>query len=417
MTLSDIRLTNIIAPHFYDVHKAIKNHDYTHYKLKGGRGTTKSSFFGIEIVLGIINNPNCNALILRKVANTLRDSVYAQIAWAIAMLEINHKFKLTVSPMEITYIPTGQKIFFRGADEPGKIKSIKVKCGYFGLIWIEEYDQFSGGEEIRKILQSVMRGADDFRIFYSFNPPKSRDNWANIDVMTNRADTLIHHSTYKTVPPEWLGKAFLTEAEELEKGNPQAYEHEYLGIATGTGGQVFENIVERVITDDEIKTIHEGIDFGFAVDPFVWIQVSYIEKYRRLLILDEIYEEKVSNRKAVEKIRNRKHKTVIYADSAEPKSISEMQELGLNISSAKKGADSVDHGIKWLQDLNEIVIDKRRTPNAYREFTIYEYEQTKDGRYISRYPDTNNHTIDGVRYALYPIIQSKTVKTFNIKTF
>ena len=418
--ISDIRLSDIIAPSFYGVHRAIKNYEYIHYMLEGGRGSAKSSFAGTELVLSIIRDPNIHGLVMRKVADTLRTSVYPQLLWSIERLGLSDKFKATVSPLEITYRATGQKIFFRGADEPSKIKSIKVKFGYIGVALYEELDQFSGAAEIRNLNQSIIRGGDRFTILYTFNPPKSRDNWVNVDKLEDKPKRLVHHSTYKTVPQEWLGQVFIDEAEALAISNPAAYEHEYEGVATGTGGQVFENIVERIIMDDEIKTMgtfYQGIDFGFAVDPFAWLAMSYNAKYKRLHIIDEIYQPKLSNSRAVEHIKAKKYYSPINADSAEPKSIEQMRELGLNIYGAKKGADSVDHGIKWLQDLNEIIIDKRRTPNAYREFTLYEYQTTKSGEYISAYPDKNNHTIDAVRYALYNIIQAKTVTAYNIQTF
>lgn len=408
--MSDIRLSGLIAPHFYTVHKDIKSHSHTHYWIDGGRGSTKSSFISLEIPLIIKRNPRANALVMRKVAATIKDSVYNQLLWAIDSLGLNKEFYARLSPLEITYLPTGQKIFFRGADDPYKIKSVKPKFGYLATAWYEELDQFYGMEEIRNINQSIMRGGDKFWLFYSFNPPKSRDNWVNVEKLEERADRLNHHSTYLGVPSKWLGEQFVYEAELLKARKPQIYEHEYMGIATGTGGAVFENIIERPITDDEIAQMQYfryGIDFGFALDPFAWGRLSYDRKHRTLFILDEIYEIKLKNSIAAQKIKEKhKGRMLITADCAEPKSISEMRDYGLNIEPCKKGPDSVEHGIKWLQDLDEIVIDKRRTPNAYKEFTLYEYEMNRNGEYISAYPDKNNHFVDLTRYALEKEIQS-----------
>lgn len=402
--MSKVNLKSVIAPHFYDVHRDIKANGHVHYWLNGGRGSTKSSFVAEEIPLLIRKNSNMHALVMRKVAGTLKESVYNKILWAIEQYGWSKYFKDTTSPLEITYLPTGQKIYFRGADDPIKIKSITPKFGYIGIGWYEELDQFAGMEEIRNLNQSIMRGGETFYMFYTYNPPKSRDNWVNIEVMDDTAGRLVHKSTYEGVPRAWLGEQFFLEAELLKQKKPLAYEHEYLGVPTGTGGAVFDNIKERRITDAEIKQfdkLYHGIDFGFAVDPFSFGSFHFDRNHQTLYVLDEIYEPKLSNRKAVEKVKAKGiARQIITADSAEPKSIAEMKGLGLNIFGAKKGPDSIDHGIKWLQDLDAIVIDKKRTPNAYREFSTYEYAMDKSGKYISAYPDKNNHFIDCTRYAM-----------------
>lgn len=251
-----------------------------------------------------------------------------------------------------------------------------------------------------------MRGGDAFWIFYSYNPPKSRDNWVNIEKLKEHPKRLNHHSTYLQTPRSWLGEDFFYEADLIKETQPQTYEHEYLGIATGTGGAVFENIQERPITDEEIKQfdrLYYGIDFGFAIDPFAWGKLHFDAKRRILYILDEIYEQKLSNEKAARIMRER-GTGHIYADSSEPKSIAEMRSLGLPVDPAKKTPDSVEYGIKWLQGLTAIVIDRRRTPHAYKEFSLYEYERNRDGEFISSFPDKNNHFIDLTRYALYNVM-------------
>ena len=415
-----INLLDHTIAHFDDFLYDVIEHNHTQYWSSGGRGSTKSSFISLIIVVLMVNNPLVNVLIIRKVGATLKDSVYNQILWAIEELGLSAYFKATKNPLEITYIPTGQKIFFRGADDPLKIKSIKPQKGYIGITWFEELDQFNGEEEIRNILQSANRGGQDYWNFFSFNPPKSRDNWANIAIEQKRADKLTIHSTYLNVPREWLGEQFFIDAEELRKINPLAYEHEYEGKAVGTGGDVFENVESREITDEEIKLMeyrYDGIDFGFAVDPFVWLSVAYDKRSKTLYFVDEIYEVKLGNSSAVEKIKAKgRGDKVITADSAEPRTISEFRNLGLSrIIGAKKGPDSVEHGISWLQGLAKIVIDKNRTPNAHREFTHYEYERDKNGNYISRFPDKDNHTIDATRYALESILSQRYVKVASKK--
>ena len=408
MKMKKIRLSSLIAPSFYDVHDAIKKNKYTHYWMKGGRGSTKSSFASIEIVLGMMNDANkgniTHAVVIRKVKDTLAGSVVEQIIWAIEKLGVSHLWDIPKAKLEITYIPTGQKIIFRGADDPIKLKSIKVAKGYIKYIWYEELDQFSGMEEIRSINQSLMRGGDDFIALYTYNPPKSVQSWVNTESIIKRNDRLVHHSDYRDVPKEWLGEQFLIEAEHLRKVNPTAYEHEYLGEVTGTGGEIFSNVTIRKITGEEIKRfdrIKRGIDFGYAVDPFAYVVMHYDKTRRRLYIFHEIYKVGLSNRKAAQLIKKENtNNGLIVADSAEPKSIAELKEYGLRIKGAKKGPDSVDYGIKFLQDLEEIIIDGERCPNTAREFLNYELEKDKDGNFKAEFPDKNNHTIDAVRYAL-----------------
>lgn len=398
-----MNLKSCIAPSFYGLHKAVKRHKYTHYVLKGGRGSTKSSFVAIEMILSIMRNPKIHGIALRAVGNTLHDSVFEQLLWAIDTLGVGEYFTSTVSPLKITYKPTGQTIIFRGTDDPFKIKSIKAPFGYFGVIWYEEWDQFGGMEQIRNINQSLMRGGSEYTVFYTFNPPQSINNWVNYEVMQSRGDRIVHHSTYETVPHEWLGEQFLIEAEHLRKTNPEKWEHEYGGNATGTGGEVFRNVTVCKISDEEIARfdrIRRGLDWGYAVDPFAYIVCHYDKTRRKLYIFHEIYKAELSNRNAAELIKKEnRYNREIVADSAEPKSIADMYEYGLRICPAVKGPDSVKHGIEWLKDLEAIVIDPERCPNATREFTCYELQKDKNGNFKGQYPDKDNHTIDAVRYA------------------
>lgn len=414
--MAEVRLKNIIAPSFYDIHNDIKYNRYTHYWLKGGRGSTKSSFAGIEIILGMMKDPDANAVALRKVKETLKDSVFEQLIWAIEKLKVAEYWDIKHNPMELTYTPTGQKILFRGADKPRKIKSIKVSKGYTKFIWYEEVDEFNGMEEIRMINQSLMRGGQQFVVFYTYNPPNSIRSWVNEEVLHAREDRIVHHSTYLTVPKEWLGEQFLIEAEHLKKVNEKAYRHEYLGEVTGTGGEIFANIVARRITDVEIKTfdrIKRGLDFGYAVDP-VHYSVSYYDKTRRrLYIFYEIHQVRLSNRRLAEMIKQEnKNNNPIIADSAEPKSIAELKSYGINIRGARKGPDSVEYGIKFLQDLEEIIIDPEKCPNTLREFLNYELEKDSNGNFKAEYPDKNNNSIDSVRYALEDEMRTSGVRVW-----
>lgn len=402
--INRIKLTELIAPSFFNVHHAIKNNLYTHYWLKGGRGSTKSSFVSIEIVKGIMEDPSANAVAIRKIANTIKDSVFNQLVWAIEQLGVSHLWNIPEAKLELTYIPTGQKIKFRGADKPKSIKSIKFKHGYCKYTWYEEADQFKGPEEIRTINQSLMRGGEIFVIFYTYNPPESQRNWVNNEVLDLRPDKLVHHSTYLSVPKQWLGEMFIAEAEHLKKTKPQKYNHEYMGEVTGTGGEIFTNITARVITQDERKSfdnIRRGIDWGYAVDPFHYGVMHFDKTRRKLYIFHEFRKVGLSNRLAAEHVKKENIlNQLITCDSAEPKSIAELRTEGIRVDGAKKGPDSVDYGIKFLQDLEEIIIDPVDCPETLKEFLGYEYERDSEGNFKASYPDKDNHSIDMARYAL-----------------
>lgn len=401
--MSKIYLSEKIGHAFYPLAHDVFQHGHTHYDLSGGRGSLKSSCVSILVPLLIVKNPSAHALVLRKVANTIRDSVYAQYIWAIGELGMAAYWEAKVSPMELIYKPTGQKIMFRGADDPMKIKSIKVPFGYIAITHFEEKDQFAGRAEIRTILQSTMRGGSQFWNFESYNPPISRDNWANKDSLEERADRLRHKSTYLEAPPEWLGEQFLEEATHLKETDERAYQHEYLGIPVGTGGNVFEKLELREITDEEVNRfdkIYQGTDWGFYPDPLAFIRVHYDRAREKLYILDELYVNRWSNARAAAWIKEKGYTDAfVTCDSAEPKSVADFRSCGIPAKDAVKGPGSVEHGMKWLQ-VRTIVIDRKRTPNAYDEFVNYEYERSKDGEIISGYPDANNHLIDALRYAM-----------------
>ena len=417
--MNKISLKSIIAPSFHEVHKDIKNELHTHYWLKGGRGSTKSSFISIEIILNIMKDSlkgiMSNAVVFRRVKDVLRGSVFEQMVCAIEMLGVISEWDITYSPLKLTYKSTGQVILFKGADNPKKVKSIKVSKGYIKYLWYEEVDEFENYDKIRNINQSIMRGGPKFFVFYSFNPPESQRNWCNQEVLEKREDKYISSTTYLDVPAEWLGEQFIIEAEHLKRVNISKYEHDYLGKVTGTGGEVFRNLTIRAITDDEIKVfdrLKNGLDFGYAADPLAYVLMNYDKTRKRLYIFGEIYKVQVSNSKAVELIKklNPLNKR-ITADSAEPRTINEFKKLGLNIIGAKKGPDSVEHGLKFLsEELEEIIIDPVRCPNTKKEFMEYEIEKDKEGNLKGEYPDKNNHTIDACRYGMEDEIVKTKVK-------
>lgn len=413
-----IKLSELIAPSFYNLHWDITQHKYTHYKLAGGRGSTKSSFVSLEIILGMMQDPKANAIAMRKVGRFLVESVFEQLLWAIDALGVADKWKVRMSSLGLIYKPYGNRIIFRGADDPQKIKSVKLSNGYFKYIWFEERAEFDGPEEERTILQSLMRGGTDYFVFYTWNPPKSMNNWVNQDVLIERNDTIVSHTDYRTVPREWLGEQFFLEAEHLQKVKPKAYEHEYLGIATGTGGAVFENLTIRKITAEEISRfdrIRHGLDFGYGADPLAYMKMHYDKTRKRLFLFGEIYKVRLGNTKAAREIKRfNPLNRVITADSEEPRAIAALNELGLKVVGAKKGPGSVDYGMEFLSDeLEEIIIDPELCPNATREFTGYELEQDKNGNFKGSYPDKDNHTIDAVRYGMESEMTRRKAKIRN----
>lgn len=405
-------IKELIAECYFDLHEDMAEERHEFYNLPGGRGSCKSSFCSLEVVLGIMNDTSgmSNALVVRKYAVTLRGSVFAQIQWAIDALGVSDLWRATYNPLQFRYI-TGQTIRLTGLDDPQKLKSIKPYRGYFKFLWFEEFAEINGELELRNLQQSVLRGGNKFIVMRSFNPPISKANWANqfIAKPDERAVTLL--TDYRQIPVEWLGEEFFIEAERLKEINPQAYEHEYLGLAIGNGSEVFPNLEIRTITDDEISNmqyIYSGIDFGFAVDPFCYIRTSYSRKHDVVYLLDEIYERGWSNQQIAEEIKRRGYdEWEVVCDCSEPKSIKDLRMMGICGRSSYKRAGSVEFGVKWLQH-RKVVIDPGRTPNAYREFSQYAYAVDRNGQILSQLVDKDNHTIDATRYALERLIYGWT---------
>lgn len=435
----DIPMKDVIIPMYKDVLVDILEHRHTHYTFPGGRGSTKSSFISEAIPLIMLQNPTVHALVFRKVGNTMKNSVWSQIVWGIEKLGLTPLFHIPKSiASPIVLKETGQQILFFGLDDPMKIKSVKLPFGYIGITWFEELDQYSGEKELRTVLQSTMRGGKKFWDFRSFNPPISNLNWANqyaVDALS-RENTLVTKNTYLDVPDDWLGPAFIDEALDLKATNPKAYEHEYLGIPVGTGGNVFENVEPMYMSDEMIAgfdRIYSGIDWGWYPDPFAFCKCHFDIARRNLYIFCEYRVNKTTNKdvydylyknsgiysaeyiekqKKVDLGITQRHfmesDEIVTADSAEPKSISDIKSYGgYGCRPAEKGPDSVNYSMKWLQSLNHIYIDPNRCPATLKEFVEYEYERDKDDEIISGYPDANNHSMDAVRYALERVWKRK----------
>lgn len=408
-----VRLSEVIAPAFFGVHGDIRRGGHTEYWLSGGRGSGKSSFASVELLLQLLRRPQINAAVFRRVGATLRESVFEQILWAAGRLGILHLMRARTAPLEIEYLPTGQRVVFRGADDPGKVKSIKLANGAFGCVWFEELTDFPGMDAVRSIKASVGRGTDVVTLF-SYNPPVSASHWVNAEVMRDMPGRLVHRSDYRAMPRGWLGEGFIADAEALRDADERAWRHMYLGESVGTGAQVFANLELRRISDEEINgfdRIFCGLDFGFAVDPDAFVRVHFDRRRGMLCFVDEFYAVRTPLDRLAEEVLGRMGEGGhVTCDSADPRMIEELRARGVRALPAKKGPGSVERGIRHLQELRRIVIDPARCPEAAREFAGYEYLRGGDGRFVAAYPDRDNHAIDAVRYAIEAAAQRREAR-------
>lgn len=383
-----VDLNQIIPPVFHGSHLAVKAGCVELLEV-GGRGSGKSSFLAIEFLLQLLRHPEASGAVLRKVGNTLRTSVFPQIKWAAEVLGMAPWFRFSLSPLEAEYLPTGQRILFLGMDDDGKLKSIKPARGYIGLVWFEELDQFSE-EEVRSAQLSLLRGGDWSLTLKSFNPPADPNHWANRYAEACQEGKFRHRSTYRDLPPAMLGQRFLRDAAHLEKVNPTAYRHVYLGLPVGDGERVFPNVVLQSLDPGEFPQAVSGVDWGWWPDPWAFNRLWFDGK--RLYIFDELTRHRCSNAETARLVAQRiRVGERIVADSSERKSVEDYRSLGLACRAAHKGPGSVGYSLKWLQSLEAIVIDPERCPDTAREFQEALY---RDGKM----PKEKDHHIDAVRY-------------------
>lgn len=433
--------SNLFAKVYNYVFKSIINHDFERYTFTGGRASAKSSFISLVIVLLVRLFPRYNALILRRTAKSLRNSVFEQIVWAINAWGFKG-FKIPKSrtaALPIVYTRkdgTEQVIIFAGCDDPEKLKSIKVSNGYIAILWVEEKTEIDANT-LHNVRISALRGGDKFYIFESYNPPSATRHWCNEEARIADHHRLIVHTTYKDIPEDWLGLAILHDIETTKKNNPRVYENIYLGIPTGTGINIFENVELREITDaeiDRLENFYYGIDWGYFPDPFRYCAFAYEQKTHTLYCIDELSLYKHGNYEASEKLKEHLIKVNaryidaindnydkqqfidsliterrITADSAEPKSVGDFRSYGYNLRGAIKGQGSLEAGFKWLQTLNKIVIDPTRCPKTADEFTLYEYEIDKKTEEIMEgFPQGQpDHSLACARYALECVWRKK----------
>lgn len=440
--MSRIVLSEIILEQFKPFWIASKKKKHLRYVLKGGRGSGKSFIIPMRIMLDIMEYP-VSALGVRKVQNTILKSVYANFKGAANAMGVRHLFRFVDSKLEITYKPRGNKIYFAGADDSDKIKSIKDADFPLAIMWIEELAEFKNEDEVTTIENSVLREElegkiasfsmrkrvypFDYSFYYSYNPPKRRQSWVNKKYESSfiDANTYVDHSTYLGNP--YLSKKFIEEAENVKKNKPMKYRWEYLGEAIGSGIVPFDNlqIESGSITDEMVANfdnIRQGLDYGYATDPLAFVRWHYDKKRNCIYAIDELYEVKCSNRRAAQWIKSNKYHYQDIIAEVEPKSNAEMRnEHDISkIRQVTKGPDSVEYGEKWLDDLDAIYIDPLRTPNIAKEFENIDYQTDRDGNPKPRLEDKDNHTIDATRYAFNddmrkrpePVNVKKTIDTF-----
>ena len=373
--------------------------------VKGSRASKKSSTQSLKVITEIIENPNINWLVVRKVERTLRDSCYAQLKWAIHRLKVDNFFKCSTSPLEITYKPTGQKILFRGLDDPLKVTSITVEVGSLCRLWIEEAYEITSEEAFDRLDESI-RGQLPKGMYHqvvlTFNPWSDR-HWLKKRFFDEPSKNVLTMTT-NYMCNEFLSEADLVLFEEMKK-NPRRYRTAGLGEWGIVEGLVYENWEERVFDVHEISIRPSvrsafGMDFGYVNDPSTLFCGLVDTVAREIYVFDEMYEKGMSNEDILSKVSEMGYsKERIKADSAEPKSIAYLRKAGLTrIRAAKKGPDSIRAGISIIQDYKIII--HPRCVNFITEISNYTWDKDKFDNAINKPIDDFNHLMDAMRYAM-----------------
>lgn len=393
---------------------------YWNYKgryrvCKGSRASKKSTTTSMNLIYRIMEYPESNALVVRKTYRTLLDSCFAQLKWAVNRLGVKDYFDFKLSPLEIIYKPTGQKILFRGLDDPLKVTSVTVDVGSLCFLWIEEAYEIMSESDFDMLDESI-RGEvpkGHFKqITLTFNPWNER-HWIK-GRFFDKVDKDVLAITTNYTCNEWLDRSDLNVFERMKENNPRRYQVAGLGNWGIVDGLVYENFEERFFTLEEIencKTV-AGLDFGYTNDPTAFFIGFLDQDNSTLYVWDEMYKKGLSNKKIYENIKNMGYfKEKIIADSAEPKSIDELYGLGLNVRGAKKGKDSILNGIQWIQDLKIII--HPRCNNFITEISNYQWDKDKFGKALNRPVDDFNHLLDAMRYALEEYIINSKLKSLD----
>jgi phage terminase large subunit len=384
------------------------------YKVvKGSRASKKSSTQSLKVIMEIMENPCVNWLVVRKTERTLRDSCFAQLKWAMRQLKVERYFKCSVSPLEITYIPTGQKILFRGLDDPLKVTSITVEVGALCRLWIEEAYEIMSEDAFNRLDESIRGQLPNgmyHQVVLTFNPWSDR-HWLKKRFFDEPSENVLALTT-NYMCNEFLGESDLALFEEMKK-NPKRYKVAGLGEWGVVDGLVYENWKEQDFSIDEVRKLQGvkaifGLDFGYTTGPTALFCGVVDAAERRLYVFDELYERALTNRAIAERVQRLGYaKEAIIADCAEPKSITELREFGLTRARAsKKGADSILNGVQRIQDY-EIIVHPRCV-NFLTEISQYQWEKDRFGKYTGKPEDDNNHLMDAMRYAFEKFAVVKT---------
>lgn len=384
---------------------------------KGSRASKKSKTTALKIIYRMMQPQyrEANAIVFRKTYRTLKDSCFSDLRWAIHRFEVDDFWETRLSPLEITYKPTGQKILFRGLDDPLKVTSISVDKGYLCWAWLEEAYELLKEEDFDMIDESI-RGAIPDPLYkqwiITFNPWNEK-HWIKHRFFDRQDDNILAMTTnYKC--NEWLDASDLKLFEDMRLHNPRRYRVAGLGDWGIVEGLIYENWVERAFTLDDIRHCQtiSGLDFGYTNDPTAFL-IGFIDQdAKKLYIWDEIYKKGLTNRMIYQEIQDAGYaKEKITADSAEPKSIDELRELGLRVHGARKGRDSINNGIQYIQDYQIIV--HPRCVNFLTEINNYTWDSDKFGDRINVPIDDFNHLMDALRYAVSDLQKgAPKVKTF-----
>lgn len=370
--------------------------------VKGSRASKKSKTTALRCIYNLMKYDQSNLLVVRKTYRTLKDSCFTELKWAANRLGVSHLWVFKESPLEATYLPTGQKVFFRGLDDPLKVTSITVEYGTLCWGWIEEAYEITS-ESAFDTLDESIRGELPKELWkqwvITFNPWNDRHWLKKRFFDTPDSETLALTTNYMC--NEWLDESDLRVFENMKKNNPRRYRVAGLGEWGIVDGLVYENWEERAFSLEEMKGIStiSGLDYGYTNDPTAFF-VGFIDQDgKKIYIWDEIYQTGMSNRMIYNAIKAAGYaKEKITADSAEPKSNDELSGYGLRIQPAVKGKDSILHGIQYIQDFKIII--HPRCVNFITEISNYTWDKDKFGNSINKPIDDFNHLMDALRYAV-----------------
>jgi len=370
---------------------------------KGSRASKKSKTTALRIIYNMMKYDQSNTLVVRKTYRTLKDSCFTDLKWATKRLEVENLWEFKYSPLEATYLRTGQKILFRGLDDPLKVTSITVEYGYLCWAWLEESYEITSEKDFDTLDESI-RGELPPHLWkqwmITFNP-WNEHHWLKKRFFDaeNDPDILAITTNYKC--NEWLDDADLRLFENMKKNNPRRYQVAGLGNWGIVDGLVYENWKEEEFTLDQVIDCDSvnGIDFGYTNDPAA-VFIGFIDtEHKKLYVWDEIYKKGLSNKRLYEEIESSHYqKKSFTADCAEPKSIDELRGYGLRVEKSQKGKDSITHGIQYIQDF-EIIIHPRCV-NFITEIGNYTWDEDRLGNKINRPIDDFNHLMDSMRYAV-----------------